>query len=82
MTLPIPRLTATLLPAIGRQPREVVLHEGSGWERRLSRALGPPHEDRRKNPRCTACSQSGHNSRSPSCPERRSLAEFRSRRSP
>lgn len=64
-TLPIPRLIATVLPAIGRAPREVVIHDGPLWKRRIRQAplrRGGVHH-------CSSCGSDEHNVRR--CPEAR-----------
>ena len=58
-TLPVPRLTATLLPMIGGQPREVVIHGEPLWKRRIKQAplrRGNVHH-------CSACGSDEHNVR-------------------
>lgn len=59
MTLPVPSLTATLLPAIGGQPREVVIHGEGAWQRRIRQAplrVNGVHH-------CSRCGSSEHNVR-------------------
>lgn len=56
--LPIPSLTATILPAIGRQRRQVVIHGDAGWKR----AIASPNRMRVHH--CANCGEANHNSRS------------------
>ena len=64
--VPIPSLSGTLLPAIGRAPREVVMHGSRNWK---SRIAAPPIK-RKNTHHCGACGESGHNRASRKCPAR------------
>lgn len=57
--LPIPSLTATLLPALGRQLREVVIHGEPGWMARIRSAP----ERRNGVHHCARCGSPDHNVR-------------------
>lgn len=57
--LPVPTLTATLLPSIGRQPREVVIHGEGEWQERIRRAP----ERHNGVHHCTRCGSRDHNVR-------------------
>lgn len=60
-TLPVPRLTATVLPAIGRAPRLVIIHGDRGWRRRLENPpTGHVHI-------CQGCGEPGHHRGSQRC---------------
>jgi hypothetical protein len=67
MTLPVPRLTATILPAPADAPRHylrfAVIHGSPGWQRRIvatTRVANKHH--------CGACGSADHNSRNLRCP--------------
>ena len=60
--LPIPTLTATVLPAIGRAPRLIVVHGAPGWQRRMTATrTGGVHI-------CKSCGEPGHHQGSKRCP--------------
>lgn len=62
MTLPVPRLTATLLDPVGREPRKVIIH-GDKRIRIPRNKPNAPHT-------CSRCDQHGHNARNKNCPGR------------
>lgn len=72
MSLPTPRLTATLLPlpigAPRAQMREVVIHGSPGWRDRVDVVPASDFGVGRRS-HCTACREHGHNART--CPARR-----------
>lgn len=68
ITLPVPSLTATLLPHVGNEKwRPVVVHGSPRWQQRIANPRKGTHGVPQ---RCSACFGSGHNSRSKRCPNR------------
>lgn len=59
--LPVPSLTATVLPAISREARKVVVHGSPDWRFRAGLTV---RVKRVLAPGCKLCGERGHNRRS------------------